>query len=512
MKIQFNILDFLDRAEQVYGDRIGVVDEPDQPADSLGELTWRDVARHARAMAAGLDALGVGRGERVAIVSHNSARLFIALFAVSGSGRVVVPINFRLNAEEVAYIVEQSDATVLLVDPELDEALADVDAPHRFVLGRSSDELLFRFDREPIAWEAPDEDAVASINYTSGTTARPKGVELTHRNLYVNALTFGWHIGVDDRDVYLWAVPMFHCNGWGLVYAITAMGGRHVMLRKVDGPEILRRIDGHGVTVMGGAPAVVNTILTAAEGHSDRVPGHGRMRIIVGGAPPPTATIERVETQLGWEFMQIYGLTETAPLLTLNRRRAEWDTLTPTERAARLGRAGPAAIGVSLDIGPDGEVLARGNNVFRGYWHQPEESGAALRGDWFHSGDGGALDEGGFLTISDRKKDVIITGGENVSSIEVEDCLCRHRAIAEAAVIAVPDDKWGETVKAIVVLRSGSSATEAEIIEHCRAHLAHYKCPTSVDIVPMIARTATGKVQKFKLREVYWRELERLVN
>ena len=217
-----------------------------------------------------------------------------------------------------------------------------------------------QFDREPEPWTDASEDAVASINYTSGTTARPKGVELTHRNLYVNALTFGWHTGVNDRDVYLWAVPMFHCNGWGMVYAITGMGGRHVIMRKVDGPEILRRIDREGVTFMGGAPAVVNTILAAAAESPAPTPGAGRVRIVVGGAPPPTATIERVETELGWEFMQIYGLTETSPLLTLNRRRAEWDELSPAERARHLGRAGPPAIGVRVRIDGTGEVLARG--------------------------------------------------------------------------------------------------------------------------------------------------------
>ena len=264
MHIPLNVLDFLDRAELVYGDRIGVVDEPDQPAAGWGALTWRQVADRARALAAGLDALGVGRGERVAIVSHNSARMLTALFGVSGWGRVVVPINFRLNAEEVGYIVRHAGASVLLVDPELDEALAAVTAPHRFVLGPESDELLFLSDRRPEPWTDPDEEAVASINYTSGTTARPKGVELTHRNLCLNAMTLGWHTGVDDRDVYLGTVPMFHCNGWGLVYAVTGMGGRHVILRKVDGPEILRRVDRHGVTFLGGAPTVVNTVLAAA--------------------------------------------------------------------------------------------------------------------------------------------------------------------------------------------------------------------------------------------------------
>jgi acyl-CoA synthetase (AMP-forming)/AMP-acid ligase II len=512
MKIPFNILDFLDRAESVYGDRVGVVDEADQPADSWGRLTWRQVAEHARAMAAGLDALGVARGERVAIVSHNSARLLVALFGVSGYGRVVVPINFRLNADEVRYIVEQSGASVLLVDPELDNVLAEVDAPHRFVLGRESDETLLRFDREPNPWIDPSEDAVASINYTSGTTARPKGVELTHRNLYVNALTFGWHAGVTDRDVYLWAVPMFHCNGWGMVYAITGMGGRHVILRKVDGPEILRRIDREGVTFMGGAPAVVSTILTAASERTAATPGRGHVRIVVGGAPPPTAVIERVETELGWEFMQVYGLTETSPLLTLNRRRAEWDHFTPAERAQHLGRAGAPAIGVRVRVDDDGEVFARGNVVFRGYWDQPDATTEVVADGWFRTGDGGRLDSQGYLTISDRKKDVIITGGENVSSIEVEDRLCQHPGVAEAAVIGVPDGKWGETVKALVVLRPGAHATETELIEHCRAGLAHYKCPTSVEFDDALTRTATGKVQKFKLRAPYWEGRARLVN
>jgi acyl-CoA synthetase (AMP-forming)/AMP-acid ligase II len=515
MQIPFNVLDFLDRAELVYGDRIGVVDEPDQPAGSWGSLTWREVAARARALAAGLDALGVGRGERVAIVSPNSARLLVTLFGVSGWGRVVVPINFRLNAEEVGYIVRHSGASVLLVDPELDEALAGVSAPHRFVLGSESDAVLLAEGREPVPWSDPDENAVASINYTSGTTARPKGVELTHRNLYVNALTLGWHTGVDESDVYLWSVPMFHCNGWGLVYAITGMGGRHVILRKVDGPEILRRIDRHRVTFMGGAPAVVNTILAAAPAMDSRlrgVPGHGRMRIVSGGAPPPTATIQQVETVLGWEFIHVYGLTETSPLLTLNRRRSEWATLGSGERARRLAAAGPPAIGVRLRTGPDGEVEARANVVFNGYWQQPAATAEALAGGWFHTGDGGRIDESGYLTIADRRKDVIITGGENVSSIEVEDALCLHPAVAEAAVIGVPDDRWGETVKALVVLRPGAAAAAADLIRHCRDHLAHYKCPTSVELVDGLARTATGKVQKFRLRAPYWEGRDRMVS
>jgi len=254
MRVPLTVADFIERAELVYGDRVGIVDEHEQPAASLGELTWRDAARLARAQAAGLDALGVGRGERVAIVSHNSARLLTSFFGVSGFGRILVPINFRLNAEEIAYIVEHSGASVLLVDPELDDDLAHVTAKHRFVLGKESDDALLRDDVEPEPW-IPDEDATGTINYTSGTTARPKGVQLTHRSLWANATTFGWHTGVSDRDVYLWTLPMFHCNGWGMSYAITGMGGRHIVLRKVDGAEILRRVDTHGVTMLCGAPA-----------------------------------------------------------------------------------------------------------------------------------------------------------------------------------------------------------------------------------------------------------------
>jgi acyl-CoA synthetase (AMP-forming)/AMP-acid ligase II len=310
-------------------------------------------------------------------------------------------------------------------------------------------------------------------------------------------------------------LPMFHCNGWGMPYAVTGMGVPQVVVRKIDGEEILRRIESHGVTLLCGAPAVVAAILTAA---SDRraqgrdVPGAGTVRIVVAGAPPPSKTVERVETELGWEFIEIYGLTETAPLLTINRAVREWDALPAAERSRLQSRAGVPAVGVEIDIDPEGEVLARSNHVFAGYWEQPEETAKAMADGWFHTGDGGHLEDGDYLVISDRKKDVIISGGENISSIEVEDCLYQHPAVAEAAVIGVPDPRWGETVKALVVLRTPDGATEADLIEHCRSRLAHFKCPTSVDIRDALARTATGKLQKFRLREEYWAELDRKVN
>ena len=510
MKVPLTVRDHLERAELVYPDRVAVVDEHDQPAESLGSITYRRLGELARAQAARLDELGVGQGERVAIVSQNSARMLVGFFGVSAWGRIYVPINFRLSTTEITYIVEHSGATVLLVDPELADQLEAVPVEHRFVLG-TDDAAIYLEGVEPAPWE-PDEDATATINYTSGTTARPKGVQMTHRMLWTNASTFGWQAGVSDRDTYLHTLPMFHCNGWGMPYAITAMGVKQVVIRKIDGAEILKRIEDHGVTLLCAAPAVVAAALDAATTWDGPIPGAGRTRIVVAGAPPPTRTIERVETELGWEFIQIYGLTETAPLLTMNRSRAEWDHLSPGERAQKLSRAGAPALGVQLRTDEEGEVLARSNHCLLGYWEQPEATAEAIVDGWFRTGDGGFIDDESYLTISDRKKDVIITGGENVSSIEVEDRLFSHPAVAEVAVVGVPHEKWGETVMALVVLAPGESATEADLIAWSRDGLAHYKCPTAVEFRDELARTATGKLQKYKLRAPYWEGRDRQVN
>jgi fatty-acyl-CoA synthase len=514
MIVPLTLGDFLERAELVYGHREAVVDEPSPPGGGLGRFTYTQFAGMSRSLAAALDDLGVGENERVAIVSPNAARFLISLFGVSVFGRVLVPVNFRLNAEEIRYIIEHSGSSVLLVDPELDAALAGIKVKHRFVLGQATDPQLFLRAGAKPRLRVTDENATVSINYTSGTTARPKGVQLTHRNFWLNAVTFGWHLAMTDRDVYLHTLPTFHCNGWGMPYAVTAMGVRQVVIRKIDGDEILRRVEGEGVTLFNCAPAVIAAVLDAATARRQKgvaVPGRGRVRVVIAGAPPPSKTIERIETELGWEFIQIYGLTETAPLLTFNRAPAEWDGLDPAERARRLSRAGVPAIGVRMSVDAEGEVLARSNHVFEGYWNQPEETAKAIVDGWFHTGDGGYAD-GPYIAISDRKKDVIITGGENVSSIEVEDCLFQHPAVAEAAVIGVPDEKWGETIKALVVLRPGQSCTERDLIEHCRSRMAHYKCPTSVEIRDALVRTATGKLQKFKLREPYWAGRTRRVN
>jgi acyl-CoA synthetase (AMP-forming)/AMP-acid ligase II len=516
MRVALTVADFLDRAELVYGHRPAVIIDEPGVAGSTGTLTYAEMAARARGMALALDDLGVEHGERVAIVSPNSGRFLISYFGVSGYGRILVPINFRLTRDEIAYVVEHSGASVLLYDPDLADEVDTIKAAHKFRLDGTDDAALFAPAPEgavPAAWE-PDEDATCSVNYTSGTTARPKGVQLTHRNCWLNAAVFGWHTGVNDRDVLLHTLPMFHCNGWGMPYAVTGMGGTHVVLRKVDGEEILTRIERHGVTLLCGAPAVVAAILGAAEARAAAgraVPGRGTVRMVVAGAPPPSKTIERIETDLGWEFIQIYGLTETAPLLTINRKPSEWDALTAGERSQLLSRAGVPAMGVRIAVDTDGEVLAQSNHVFAGYWEQPDETAAALEGGWFHTGDGGYLD-GAYTVIADRKKDVIITGGENVSSIEVEDCLYQHGAVAEVAVIGVPDEKWGETIKALVVVREDATTSEADLIAHCRDRLAHFKAPTSIEFRDALDRTATGKLQKYKLRQPYWTGREKAVN
>ncbi|MGH3903612.1 MAG: AMP-binding protein [Pseudonocardiaceae bacterium] len=512
MRVPLTVADFLARGETAFPESAAVVDEPTQPASPVPTMTYRELGRRARAWQAGLDALGVGQGERVAVVSHNSTRLFELLHAVSASGRICVPVNFRLRSDEVDYIVANSGSSVLLVDPELDEALKGVRVPHRFVLGGETEEHVMRFDAEPRPWAEPDEDATATINYTSGTTARPKGVQLTHRNIWINAVTFAMHVRAWERDVYLHTLPMFHCNGWGMPFGLAGLGAKQVVLRKVDGAEILRRVEQHHVTLMCGAPAVWNAVLDAASDWDGDIPGRGTVRLVCAGAPPPTKTIQRIGDELGWEFTQLYGLTETAPLLTFNRATPADDELPAEERARRLSRAGVPALGVQLDTSESGEVLARSNVVMDGYWDNPEATNDVMVDGWFHTGDGGSVDEQGYLSISDRKKDVIITGGENVSSIEVEDCVFGHPAVAEVAVIGVPSERWGETIKALVVVVEGERVTEAEIIKHCKERLAGYKAPTSVEFRAEIPRTATGKIQKFKLRQEYWQGRDRQVN
>ena len=503
--VQLSTADFCYRARTVHPTRLGVVDEPGVPG-SLGRLTYGEVMARCDGMIGALEEMGIGPGERVAVISPNSAKLLIALYAVTGSGRVLVPVNFRLGAQEARFIVEDSGASLLLIDPELDERFASVTAARRIVMDGHADAELFApaAERE---WPGVDEDAAATINYTSGTTAAPKGVMLTHRSHWLNAAAAGWGFGLGADDRYLHTLPIFHVNGWGLPLGNAAFGVPNVIQREVRGPEILRRVADEGITLLCGAAAVAATIEQAAAAlreAGEPVPGEGVTRMVSGGAPTPAATIERFERATGWEMIHAYGLTETGPVLTVNRVLPS-EALTPAQRAERLAAAGSPLVGVRLRTDASGEVQARTAKAMTGYWRQPELTDEAFTDDgWFRTGDGGAFDDG-VLRINDRKKDVIITGGENVSSLQVEAVLHEHPDIVDAAVIGVPDERWGETPKALVVLRAGADLDEAGVIGFCRQRLASFKCPTTVEERDELPRTATGKVRKAELREPYWR-------
>jgi len=519
--------DFLRRAVQLYGDREGVVCGNER-------FTYREYAERCNRLANALAALNVAKGDRVAILSPNCHRFLEAFYGVTAAGAVLVPLNYRLVPSDFTYIVNHAGATVFLVDHELvpvaDQIRPSLSTVREYVvLGgqagegwRSYEDLLAAASPEPPVDARLSEDDLATINYTSGTTARPKGVMMTHRNLYANAWNTIGHLGVSDHDVLLWTLPMFHANGWGTPFAGTGMGVRHVVLRKVDGDDIYRLIATEGVTWACMAPAVLSTILNFPQ--KQKYPIRTRPRLVVAGAPPPAAFIKRLREELGWEFIQVYGLTETAPFLTVTKLRPDMESLPMDEQCQILARAGVPMIGVDLrvvdqngdDVAADdeqiGEVIARSNVVMAGYWRQPDQTDRAIIDGWFHTGDLATIDKYGYINIVDRAKDVIISGGENISSIEVEDVLYKHPAVLECAVIGVPSERWGETPKALIVPREGMSPTEDEIIAYCRDNMAHFKAPTSVEIVEQLPRTATGKLQKYVLREKYWAGHTRRVN
>jgi fatty-acyl-CoA synthase len=526
MDVPLLVDDFLRRAADLYPDKTAIVDG----AERYSYREWRErVNRFSRALLG----LGVRPGDRVCILSPNSHYFLESFYATSQIGAILVPLNYRLTAADHEYILGHAGVSVAIVDadyaPVLGEIRGRLPKVRHWIAtpapGAEQPPDFTDFD----AWVAPesaeppppvrrDESGVVSLNYTSGTTARPKGVMLTHRNCYLNAYNLIAHLGVRHEDVELWTLPMFHCNGWGGVYALTGMGGTHVVLRAVDAAEIFRLIEREKVTFACMAPAVLRTILDYPDRAKHRVAT--RPRFTVAGAPPPAAFIERLERELGWSFLQIYGLTETAPLLTVCRP----DHATRADDWPRRARAGVPGLGVEIRVVDEagepvprdgrsvGEVCARSNVVFAGYWEQPEETAKAIRDGWFHTGDLAVWDASGSIHIVDRKKDVIISGGENISSPEIEDALYQHPAVLECAVIGVPHEKWGETPRALVVLRPGSSADEAELIAFCRERLAHFKCPTSVELVEALPRTATGKLQKYVLRERYWQGRERRVS
>ncbi len=528
MEVPLLLNDFLRRSAKLYPNKVAIV-------DGDRRFTYREYQERCNQLAHALLGLGIRKGDRVCILSPNSHYFLESYYGVTQIGAILVPLNYRLIAEDHEYIINHAGVKAVLVDYEytkvMDEIRPSLPAVEHWIVADPApnpdtpagwtdwDKLVAGMPKTATPFVEQDENDTTSINYTSGTTARPKGVMLTHRNVYINAYNFIAHLRVSHEDVELWTLPMFHANGWGGPFAITAMGATHVVLRAVIGGEIYRLIEQEKVTFACMAPAVLSTILNYPD--KDKHAITTRPRFTVAGAPPPAAFIERLEKELGWEFIQIYGLTETAPILTVSGpdfHNADGQDYT------RRARAGVEAIGVDIQILDDdgnpvpmdgvtiGEVCARSNVVLKGYWEQPEETARAIYGGYFHSGDLGVWDEFGNVNIVDRKKDVIISGGENISSPEVEAALYKHPAVLEVAVIGVPSERWGETPKALIVLREGMTATEQEIIEFSRQHLAHFRCPTSVDFVESLPRTVTGKLQKFVIREQYWKGVERRVN
>jgi len=518
MEVPLLVTDFFRRAARHYPAKVAVVDGPRR-------YLYRELEDRIDRFSNALLDLGLQAGDRVCMLSPNSHFYFESFFATAQAGLVLVPLNYRLIAADHEYILNHAGVRAVLVDAEYTgvvDALRDqLPRVEHFIVAqdegdpppgwRSWNDLVAgaRPGRPALARPLGENDLV-SINYTSGTTSRPKGVMLTHRNCYLNAYNLIAHLGIRHDDVELWTLPMFHCNGWGGVYALTGMGGTHVILRAVEGEAIYRLIADEGVTFACMAPAVLRTILDFPDKRKFEI--RTRPRFTVAGAPPPAAFVERLETELGWHFLQIYGLTETAPLLTISVP----DAATEAEDWARRARAGVSGIGVELAVlDPNGqpvakdgvaigEVCARSNVVFAGYYDQPDQTAAAIYDGWFHTGDLAVWDALENVHIVDRKKDVIISGGENISSSEIEDCLYQHAGVLECAVIGVPDPKWGETPLALVVPRAGAGVDGEALIDFCRERLAHFKCPRRVELVDSLPRTATGKLQKFKLRDAYW--------
>jgi fatty-acyl-CoA synthase len=527
MKMQVPLLvnDFLRRASQLYPEKLAVV-------DGSRRFTYRDFQARANQLSHALLRLGIEQSDRVCILSPNSHFFLEAFYGTSQIGAVLVPLNYRLAAADHEYILNHAGVKAVLVDWEytrvIDEIRPKLASVRHWIEARDEgtpasgwtgwNELLRGAPTASPPKVEIDENDLVSLNYTSGTTARPKGVMLTHRNCYLNAYNLIAHLGVGHDDVELWTLPMFHCNGWGGVYALTGMGGTHVVLRAVEGRRIFELIERERVTFACMAPAVLRTILDYPDRRLHRI--ERPPRFTIAGAPPPAAFIQRLEEELGWSFIQIYGLTETAPLLTVSLPEHG----TPKQDWARRARAGVPGLGVEIELRDadgnpvprdgttPGEICARSNVVFAGYWEQPDQTAEAIRDGWFHTGDLAVWDEVGNVHIVDRKKDVIISGGENISSPEIEDVLYQHPAVLECAVIGVPHEKWGETPLALVVLRSGTTPGEQDLLAFCRDRLAHFKCPSAVRFVDELPRTATGKLQKFRLRERYWTGTGRRVN
>jgi fatty-acyl-CoA synthase len=538
----------LERTLHVFPEKVGVV-------DGDRRYSYAEFGARVYRLASALRRHGIAKDDRVAILCPNASEVLEAHFAIPQLGAILVPINIRLSPDEIGYILDHSGAKALILATELAQLVAPVrsrladlrvivlvDVASRWrspsdggavdasasvadvvgeISGPGYEEFLAEGSPEPFVYPVDDEDQTLSINYTSGTTGRPKGVMYTHRGGYLNALGEIVESGLTSTSTYLWTLPMYHCNGWCFPWAVTGIGATHICLPKVDPSQIFRLIDSEGVTHFCGAPTVLITLSVSRPRPAYSFPG--RLRIVTAGAPPPPAIIQRME-EMGATITHVYGLTETYGPHTVCEWKTEWDELALDERARMKARQGVGYIhapevrvvddtmrDVPADGATLGEVVMRGNNLMKGYYRDDATTSEAFRGGWFHSGDLGVMHPDGYVELRDRKKDIIISGGENISTIEVERVLYQHPAVLEAAIVGIPDEKWGEVPKAFITLKPDAQATAEEIIAFCRERIARFKCPKAVEFGPL-PKTSTGKIQKFKLREKEWAGYEKRIH
>jgi acyl-CoA synthetase (AMP-forming)/AMP-acid ligase II len=515
MEVPLTPLEFARRTRRLHGQREGVV-------DGGLRLTYEQFFDRCDRWSAALQGLGVAPGDRVATIAPNTHAQLESYYAVPQIGAVLVPINYRLTADDFVYIINHSGSSVVCAHSDyldaLDAVRDQMPGVRHYVAYEGAPRAGWIDYEAAIAGAAPDftrpeigERDLLTINYTSGTTARPKGVMITHRNAAINTIGTLLHLPIGVGEPYLWTLPMFHANGWTYTWTVTAAAGVHICLRKVDPAEVFRLIRDEHVGSLCAAPTVLISLANASPQVRGEVPAG--VRVITAGAAPAAATIERLEGEFGWEVTQVYGLTETAPFITVCAPLPEHEALSPADRAVIKARTGvelitsgelwvvdEKGVEVPADGQSLGEIVVRGNVVMDGYYHDPEATERAMGDGWFHTGDAAVLHPDGYVEIRDRIKDVIISGGENISSLEVEGVLLRHPAVAEAAIVGLPHQKWGEAPYAFVVLRDGSQTSEDEIISFARDRLAHFKAPHGVTFVPELPKTATGKIQKYVLR------------
>jgi fatty-acyl-CoA synthase len=515
MEVPLSPLEFARRARALYPDREAVV-------DGALRLTYAQFFERCDQWSAAMQRLGVAAGDRVVYIAPNTHAQLESFYAVPQIGAVLVPVNYRLTADDFAYIIRHSGASVVCAHEDYLEAVdrirEQVPGVRHYVAlegtraGWLDYEALLADARKEFARAQVDERDLLTINYTSGTTSRPKGVMITHRNAYMNVVGTLLHLRLGLNDRYLWTLPMFHANGWTFTWTVTAAGSTHVCLPRVEPARVFDLVRREGVTWLCAAPTVLIGLASSSAEVRGEVPRG--VHVVTAGAPPAAATIERMENDLGWEITHVYGLTETAPFITVCEPRPEHDAAGSKERAVIKARQGVELLTsgelrvvnergdeVPWDGATMGEIVVAGNVVMKGYYNDPDATKRAMGDGWFHSGDAAVVHPDGYVEIRDRLKDVIISGGENISSIEVEGVLLRHPSVQEVAIVGMPDEKWGETPHAFVVLAKDKTATAQELIEFARARLAHFKAPHEVHFVDALPKTATGKIQKYVLRQ-----------